>query len=87
LDSSLISDPYPRCVIRLTAKVSSGTLAGMQLLGISDKKERDDGRLKSIFWPTVENQWDVDHLCRQGFWICTIIAAVQLILSFFREPG
>jgi hypothetical protein len=45
------------------------------------------GRLKSIFWPTVENQWDVDHLCRQGFWICTIIAGVQLILSFFSGNG
>ena len=59
----------------------------MQLLGISDKKERDDGRLKSIFWPTVENQWDVDHLCRQGFWICTIIAGIQLIVSFFSGNG
>lgn len=53
----------------------------MQTLGISEGKERDDGRLKSIFWPTVENAWDVDHLGRQGFWICIIIAAYQLIAS------
>jgi hypothetical protein len=49
------------------------------MLSLKQEKERDDGRLKSIFWPTVENQWDVDHLGRQGFWLCLIIAAIQLI--------
>lgn len=53
----------------------------MQTLGVSETKERDDGRLKSIFWPTVQNAWDVDHLGRQGFWICIITAAYQLIVS------
>lgn len=53
----------------------------MQTLGISERKERDDGRLKSIFWPTVETAWDVDHLGRQGFWICLIIAAYQFIFA------
>lgn len=48
---------------------------------LNSEKERDDGRLKSIFWPTVENAWDVDHLGRQGFWLCLIIAALQIIVS------
>jgi len=65
----------------LTPAPFQGNLWVMQTLGISGRKERDDGRLKSIFWPTVENAWDVDHLGRQGFWICTIIAAYQLVFA------
>jgi hypothetical protein len=51
----------------------------MQTLGLSGKEERSDGRLKSIFWPTVENAWDVNALGQQGFWICLAIAAFQII--------
>lgn len=53
----------------------------MQTLGLSGKSDRSDGRLKSIFWPKVENAWDVDYLGRQGFWICLVIAVFQLILA------
>jgi hypothetical protein len=53
----------------------------MQTLGLSGETKRSDGRLKSIFWPTVENAWDVDYLGRQGFWICLIIAAFQLVVA------
>jgi hypothetical protein len=53
----------------------------MQTLGLSGEAKRSDGWLKSIFWPTVENAWDVDYLGRQGFWICVWIAVFQLIVS------
>jgi len=53
----------------------------MQTLGLSGEVKRSDGRLKSIFWPTVENAWDVDYLGRQGFWICWIVAVVQLLVA------
>ncbi len=53
----------------------------MQTLGLSGESKRSDGMLKSIFWPTVENAWDVDYLGRQGFWICLIIAAFQAVVS------
>jgi len=53
----------------------------MQTLGLSQESKRSDGWLKSIFWPTVENAWDVDYLGRQGFWICVIIAGFQLIVA------
>jgi hypothetical protein len=53
----------------------------MQTLGLSGEVKRSDGWLKSIFWPTVENAWDVDYLGRQGFWICLWIAVFQLIVS------
>jgi hypothetical protein len=55
----------------------------MQTLGLSGESKRSDGRLKSIFWPTVENAWDVDYLGRQGFWICLIVAAFQLAVVLF----
>jgi hypothetical protein len=54
----------------------------MQTLGLSGgESKRSDGRLKSIFWPTVENAWDVDYLGRQGFWICLVIAVFQLLVA------
>jgi hypothetical protein len=53
----------------------------MQTLGLSQESRRSDGRLKSIFWPTVENAWDVDALGRQGFWLCVILAGFQLALA------
>lgn len=53
----------------------------MQTLGLSSENKRSDGRLKSIFWPTVENAWDVNYLGQQGFWICLVIAIFQMILA------
>ena len=58
-------------------------LACMQTLGLSGESRRSDGRLKSIFWPAVENAWDVNYLGQQGFWICVIFAAFQLAFSVF----
>jgi len=58
-------------------------MEAMQTLGLSGESKRSDGRLKSIFWPTVENAWDVDYLGRQGFWICLIVAAFQLAVALF----
>ncbi len=67
--------------VTLTPGWFGATLACMQTLGLSGESRRSDGWLKSIFWPTVENAWDVDYLGHQGFWICVIVAAVQLILG------
>jgi hypothetical protein len=53
----------------------------MQTLGLSGEGRRSDGWLKSLFWPTVENAWDVDYLGLQGFWICILVAVVQLVLG------
>jgi len=59
----------------------------MQTLGLQGESKRSDGRLKSIFWPTVENAWDVDYLGRQGFWICVVIAIVQVAFAgISRSP-
>jgi len=55
----------------------------MQTLGLSGESRRSDGRLKSIFWPTVENAWDVNYLGQQGFWICVVVAVFQLAAAAF----
>ena len=53
----------------------------MQTLGLSDSTPRTQGRLKALFWPSIGNDNDVDYLTRQGFWLCTIIALLTLLLS------
>jgi hypothetical protein len=63
----------------------------MQTLGLSGESRRSDGRLKSIFWPTVENAWDVNYLGQQGFWICVVLAVFQLayaalVVGAFSSP-
>jgi len=55
----------------------------MQTLGLSGESRRSDGRLKSIFWPRVENAWDVNYLGQQGFWICVVVAVFQLAAAAF----
>jgi hypothetical protein len=55
----------------------------MQTLNLSGSDKKSDGRLKSLFWPTVDNAWDVDYLGQQGFWACLIIGLVSLALIVF----
>jgi hypothetical protein len=53
----------------------------MQTLGLSGETRRSDGALKSLFWPTVDNAWDVDYLGRQGLTICTAVAVIELVMG------
>lgn len=53
----------------------------MQTLGLASEQKPSDGMFKRLFWPTIENQYDVDLVGQQGFWLCTIVAALSLILS------
>jgi hypothetical protein len=41
---------------------------------------RSDGRLKSLFWPSIQTGADVDYLGSQGYWVCSLIAVVSLVL-------
>lgn len=64
----------------------------MQTLNLSGESKKSDGRLKSLFWPTVENAWDVDYLGQQGFWICLIVsilsmAFIAITASFMLNPA
>jgi hypothetical protein len=53
----------------------------MQTLGLDTSDSRSEGRLKSLFWPRVSSDMDVDYLTTQGFWICFFVAAVTLAVS------
>jgi hypothetical protein len=52
----------------------------MQTLGLSDSTPRSEGRLKSLLWPSIQNGADVDYLGTQGYWVCTVVAVISLVL-------
>jgi hypothetical protein len=52
----------------------------METLGLSDSTPRSEGRLKSLFWPSIQNGSDVDYLGVQGYWVCLLVAMGSLIL-------
>jgi hypothetical protein len=54
----------------------------MQILGLADSTPQPESRAKVLFWPAVRNETDVDHVTRQGFWICFVIAFVTLCVGF-----
>jgi hypothetical protein len=53
----------------------------MQLLGLSDSTPKTEGRLKSLFWPTIRNDVDLDVVTTQGFWLCAVVAAFTLVVA------
>jgi len=53
----------------------------MQNLGLSDSTPKTESRLKSLFWPTITSDVDVDYLTTQGFWVCTVIAVLTILLG------
>lgn len=52
----------------------------MQTLGISESTPRSEGRLKALFWPSIENATDADYLGVQGYWVCAIAATLTALL-------
>jgi len=59
----------------------------MQTLGLSDSTARTDGRLKSLFWPSIQSGADVDYLAVQGFWVCTAVGGMSFaFLALARQP-
>jgi hypothetical protein len=59
----------------------------MQILGLSDSTPRSESRFKTLFWPSIRHEYDVDHVTRQGFWICLVVAIATLVFGFFQESG
>jgi len=51
----------------------------MQTLGLASEQKPTDGMLKRLFWPTIENQYDVDLVGQQGFWVCVIVGLLSFI--------
>jgi len=81
-------DPGPGTLNRsLTPGRASVTLELMQSLNLTSEVRRSDGWLKSLFWPTVENAWDVNYLGQQGFWICMLLAVATLGMALLTGNG
>jgi hypothetical protein len=55
----------------------------MQTLGLTDSAPRTEGRLKSLFWPSIKTGNDVDYLGTQGFWVCTLVAILSSVVYAF----
>lgn len=56
----------------------------MQTLNLSDSMPRSEGRIKSLFWPSIQSSSDVDYLGAQGYWVCGavgVLSSVLLIIS------
>jgi hypothetical protein len=62
-----------------------GSNPPVETLGLSDSTPRIDGRLKSLFWPTIQNGSDVDYLGAQGYWVCTVVAVLSFV--FLASSG
>jgi hypothetical protein len=58
----------------------------MQTLGLSDSTTRSEGRLKSLFWPSIQSGADVDYLAVQGFWVCTIVGLMSFLFLAANQP-
>src|SRR5580692_4727990 len=56
----------------------------MQILGLSDSTPKPESRFKALWWPSIRHETDVDHVTRQGFWICFAIAILSLVAAAFQ---
>jgi hypothetical protein len=56
----------------------------MQTLGLSDSTPRTESRTKSLFWPTIKTDSDVEHITRQGFWIGLVVGALTIVVQAFQ---
>ena len=53
----------------------------VQTLGLASSTPRTEGRLKSLFWPSIQTGSDVDYLGAPGYWVCALVALFSLVLS------
>jgi hypothetical protein len=53
----------------------------METLGLSSSTPRTEGRLRSLFWPSIQSGTDVDYLGAQGYWVCMIVAVSSLVFN------
>jgi hypothetical protein len=55
-------------------------MVGMQTLGVSSPEQKSDNMFQRLFWPTIENQYDVDLIGQQGFWICAVVGILSGVI-------
>ena len=54
-------------------------MSAMQTLGLAAPEQPTDGMFKRLFWPTITNQYDVDLVGQQGFWVCVAVAVLSVV--------
>jgi hypothetical protein len=59
----------------------------MQTLGLSESAPRTESRLRSLFWPTLQNEGDFDYVTAQGFWVCVVVAAFSIVVNLLSGNG
>jgi hypothetical protein len=52
----------------------------MQTLGLASDIKPTDGMFKRLFWPTIENQYDLDLVSVQGFWVCVVVGVISFVV-------
>jgi hypothetical protein len=52
----------------------------METLGLSSKPQKSDNIFQRLLWPTIYNQYDVDLLGQQGFWVCIALGTLSGVL-------
>jgi hypothetical protein len=52
----------------------------MQTMVLSGSGLKSESRLKSLFWPSIRTGSNLDYLGAQGFWVCTLVAVLSLVL-------
>lgn len=58
--------------------VRARVVAAVQTLGLSNSTPRSEGWLKSLLWPSIRNETDLDYITRQGFWVCFGVGILSL---------
>jgi hypothetical protein len=51
----------------------------VETLDLSGTSTRTENRIKTLFWPKIENGSDVDYLGAQGYWVCSLVAIVSFV--------
>jgi hypothetical protein len=61
----------------------------VQTLGISESTPRSESRARTLLWPTISNEVELDYVTRQGFWICLAVAllssVVRIVTGAYRS--
>jgi hypothetical protein len=59
----------------------------MEPLDLSNSPAQSEGRLKALFWPSIQNGSNVDYLGARGYWICAIVAVFScFVLAATGQP-
>jgi hypothetical protein len=59
----------------------------MQTLDLSGSRSHSEGRLRSLFWPSIRTASDLDYLGTEGFWICVVVAVISFtVLAMSGKP-